>query len=431
MPRREPLADHLVVISLDALRPEYYLDERWPAPTMRQLLHEGAHAEAVRSVFPSSSYPGHATIVTGALPARHGIVYNRIFAPTGRAGRWFYQASSIRVPTLWDAAATAGRTSAAVGWPLTAGAPIDWNVPDIWPGGTEADALEAVRRATRPEGLWAEIEREATGRLRPETFDNRRIASAIRVGMIGAYLFERYRPALLLVHTQPTTQVMQDPGWWTDPRKQRAVAASDRAISEILETVKRLGLRERTAFMIVGDHGMRSVHTQLRPNVWLREAGLRPDHPEAGHWGATFHAQAGAAFLRVSEPVRANEDAVRRLLGDLSPGTRGFFRIVERDELDALGADPDAAFALSAAPGLEFSDVATGPAVRPNTGMTHGYLPDEPEMHTGFIGAGPGFCPGAVTPLLPLQDLAPLAASVLGLEFDAPDGALCPGLLDR
>jgi hypothetical protein len=50
-------------------------------------------------------------------------------------------------------------------------------------------------------------------------------------------------------------------------------------------------------------------------------------------------------------------------------------------------------------------------------------------MHTGFIGAGPAFCPGAVAPLLPLQDLAPLAAAVLGLDFSAPDGTLLPGLL--
>jgi hypothetical protein len=108
---------------------------------------------------------------------------------------------------------------------------------------------------------------------------------------------------------------------------------------------------------------------------------------------------------------------------------RRAFRIVERDELDVLGADPEAVFALSATAGFEFEDGATGAAIRPNAGMTHGHHPDHPEMNTGFIGAGAGFQPGAVAPLLSLEDIAPLAAAVLGIEFDAPDGMLCPGLL--
>jgi predicted AlkP superfamily pyrophosphatase or phosphodiesterase len=424
-------ARHLILVSLDALRPEYYLDPSWPAPTLQELRREGAHAEAVRSVFPSSSHPGHTTLVTGALPARHGVYDNRIFEANGRAGRWHWEASAIRVPTLWDAVRSAGGTCAAVGWPMTAGAAIDWCIPDIWPGGGEAEAIEAKRGATRPDGLWEEVEREASGRLRPETFGNGQITSADRLGDIGAYLFERYRPSLLLLRTQPTTQIMQDRGWWTHPKKRRALAASDRAVGQILETVERLGLRDRTAFIVTGDHGMMSIHTQVRPNVWLVEAGLRPVEPEPGTWRASFHAQAGAAFLRVAAPEEENAASVRRLLEDLPPGVRRAFRIVERAELDTLGADPEAAFALSAAAGFEFEDGGTGSAIKANAGMTHGHHPDHPEMNTGFIGAGAGFQPGAVAPLLSLEDIAPLAAAVLGLEFEAPDGILCSGLLQH
>lgn len=426
-----PRARHLILVSLDALRPEYYLDPSWPAPTLQELLREGAHAEAVRSVFPSSSHPGHTTLVTGALPARHGVYDNREFEASGLAGEWTYQASAVRVPTLWEAVRSAGGTCAAVGWPMTAGAEIDWCIPDIWPGGGEAEAVRAKRDATRPAGLWEEIEREATGRLRPEVFGNSEITSADRIGDIGAYLFERYRPTLLLLRTQPTTQIMQGPGWWTHPRKRRALAASDRAVGQILETVERLGLRDRTAFIVTGDHGMMSIHTQLRPNVWLVEAGLRAEEPEPGAWRASFHAQAGAAFLRVTDPEQENTAAVRRLLEALPHGVRKAFRIVERDELDALGAYPDAAFALSAAAGFEFEDGAAGRAIVANAGMTHGHHPDHPEMNTGFIGAGAGFQPGAVAPLLSLEDIAPLAAAVLSLEFDAPDGMLCSGLLQH
>jgi hypothetical protein len=424
-----PYAKHLIFVSIDALRPEYYLDSGWPAPTLQELRREGAHAEAVRSVFPSSSHPGHTTLVTGALPARHGVCDNREFDARGVAGEWTWKAGDIQVPTLWDAVKSAGGSCAAVGWPMTAGAEIDWCIPDIWPGGGEADAIDAKRGATRPPGLWEELEREATGRLRPEVFGNSEITSADRMGDIGAYLFERYRPTLLLLRTQPTTQIMQGPGWWDHPRKRRALAASDRAVGQLLETVERLELRHQTAFIVTGDHGMMSIHTQLRPNVWLVEAGLRTEEPEAGSWRASFHAQAGAAFLRVAAPETQDVAAVRRLLDSLPPGVQRGFRIIERDELDLLGADPHAAFALTATAGFEFEDGAAGPAIKANAGMTHGHHPDQPEMNTGFIGAGAGFRKGAVAPLLALQDIAPLAAAVLGIDFHAPDGMLCPGLL--
>ncbi len=423
---------HLILISVDALRPEYYLDDRWPAPTLRQLRREGAHASAVRSIFPSSSHPGHTTLATGAFPARHGVHYNRTFdEETGASGVWHFDAGAIRVRTLWDAVREAGGTTAAIGWPMTAGADIHWCIPDIWPGGGEERALAAKREASRPEGLWEEIEREATGRLRPETFGNSVITSADRMGDIASYLFERHRPTLLMLRTQPTTQVMQEPGWWDHPRKVRALAASDRAVGQIVETVERIGLRDRTAIIVAGDHGMASIHTQLRPNVWLAGAGLRRAEPAPG-WSASFHAQAGAAFLRIRRGLSdANrvERRVRETLNGLPAATRRAFRLVERDELRRLGADPDAAFALTATDGFEFEDGADGEPIRPNAGMTHGHHPDLPEMNTGFIGAGAGFQPGAVAPLISLADVAPIAAAVLSVTFDAPDGACWPGLL--
>ncbi|MGQ0814994.1 MAG: alkaline phosphatase family protein [Gemmatimonadota bacterium] len=66
--------EHVVLVSMDAFRPEFCQDETWPAPTLQQLAWEGAYATSVHSVFPALTYPAHTTIVTGALPARlsHG-----------------------------------------------------------------------------------------------------------------------------------------------------------------------------------------------------------------------------------------------------------------------------------------------------------------------------------------------------------------------
>ncbi|HEY3883757.1 MAG TPA: alkaline phosphatase family protein, partial [Vicinamibacterales bacterium] len=102
--------DHVVLVSIDGLRPHIYRDDRWPAPALHQLVRHGAVALAVRSVFPALTFPAHVTLVTGALPARHGVVYNEPFEPASPSGRWIWNASAIRVPTLWDAVRTRGGT---------------------------------------------------------------------------------------------------------------------------------------------------------------------------------------------------------------------------------------------------------------------------------------------------------------------------------
>ena len=110
------LTEHVLLFSIDGYRPQVYRDERWPAPVLHQLARQGAFALSVRSVFPALTYPAHVSLVTGALLARHGVVH------TSRSSR----------RTLWDAIRARGGTTAAVSWPVTVGAAIDWNVPDVW-----------------------------------------------------------------------------------------------------------------------------------------------------------------------------------------------------------------------------------------------------------------------------------------------------------
>jgi hypothetical protein len=76
-----------------------------------------------------------------------------------------------------------------------------------------------------------------------------------------------------------------------------------------------------------------------------------------------------------------------------------------------------------------FGAAAEGPAMEAASGATHGYFPDFPEIHTGFVGWGAGFRAGAVAPIIGLQDVAPIAAALLGIPFQAPDGVLPMGLL--
>ncbi|MEE8525385.1 MAG: ectonucleotide pyrophosphatase/phosphodiesterase [Thermoanaerobaculia bacterium] len=422
-------ADHVVLVSIDGLRPEFYLDRTWPAPMLQQLRAQGAHAEAVRTVFPSVTYPAHATMLTGVVPARHGIYYNSPFEPGGQTGRWYWEASAIRAKTLWDAAREAGLATASLNWPVSVGAPVDFNVPEVWSLDRGADPIEVFRRAEQPPGFLAELEREATGKLRPGNFTIDHITRDDRAGDMAAYLLETYRPALMTVHLAAADHFQHDDGR-DSPRVRRALAAADRALSQIYEAAERAGILARTAFVVTGDHGFVDVHTRLAPNVWLVEAGLRSAADDRGDWRATFHTTAASAFLHLAEPDDHEAlERVRQVLAELPVGVRRGFRVVERDELDRLGAAPEAVLAFAMQPGFNVTSSARGPAVRPDHGGQHGFMPDFPHIRTGFVAAGAGIRAGAVAPRLELVDVAPLVAHLLALDLPPGDGLLPLGFL--
>ena len=101
-------------------------------PHLRSLMERAACCRRVKSVCPSLTYPAHAAIVTGRNPSHTGIVNNIRFQPFRKEPDWFWQRRFIRGTTLYDQAEEAGLRTAALLWPVTAGAKITWNMPEIW-----------------------------------------------------------------------------------------------------------------------------------------------------------------------------------------------------------------------------------------------------------------------------------------------------------
>ncbi len=426
----QPRADHVVLVSVDGFRPDFYLPgSSWPAPNIQQMARDGAHAEGVRGVFPTVTYPSHTTIVTGALPARHGVYYNRPFEPEGQTGEWYWFESSIQVDTLWDAVRAAGKQTAAISWPVTVGAPIDRFVPETYSLDPDSDRLAPMREGTTP-GLWQELEREATGRLSLRNYGAAYLTRDDTTGAMAAYVLETHRPALIALHLITTDSAQHAHGRESD-RARRAVAAADRAIGAVRDAADRAGILDRTAFVITGDHGFVDLHTQLMPNVWLAEAGLHGTEPDRGEWRATFHPTGGSTFLHLRDEADAAAlDAVRGILADLPETVRRLFRVVARDALDQAGAAPEARLALAGNLGVSFGSDASGDAIRPTDGGAHGHFPtDFPEILTGFVGWGAGFEQSRTVHRMGLTDIADLIAMLLDVEFESPDGAPPLGVL--
>ena len=69
------MRNKLIVVSMDALIYEdlTYLAQK---SAFGKLLQECAMVKQVKSIYPTLTYPCHATMATGCFPAKHGILNN-------------------------------------------------------------------------------------------------------------------------------------------------------------------------------------------------------------------------------------------------------------------------------------------------------------------------------------------------------------------
>ena len=120
---------------------------------------------------------------------------------------------------------------------------------------------------------------------------------------------------------------------------------------------------------------------------------------------------------------------MQAIFDSLPASVKKLYRVVNRLELDKIGADPNAAFALAGVEGVSIGGATTGDLVRAGRGGTHGFFPDFQHIETGFIAYGAGINKGVVVPKMGLEDIAPVISRLLGLNFNSPDGILMPGIL--
>jgi len=415
---------HVILISIDGFRADFYSDKTWDAPNLQRLKREGVYAKGVRSVFPSVTYPAHTTIITGALPARHGIYYN---VPYGaKKGQWYWEESYIKVPTLWDAVKEAGLTSGSVMWPVTVGAPINYNFPVRRADDDEnANQLDVTIPYVTPQGLMDEIQINATGKLTPADFNTNNTID-ITIGKMASYIIKIYKPALMAMHFVTVDHTQHAHG--REGREvKKAVALVDSMIGVVLKTIKDAGLQNSTAVIITGDHGFVNSSTTFSPNILLEQQGLLVNKT------ARFHGAGGAAFLYLKDK---NDlvilEKVKSLLNALSDDQKKLFRIVDRSELDKIGANPEVAMGLAMSKGVVVNNDSKGELTGiKKKGGNHGYFPDFEEINTGFIATGAGIGKHKEITIMGIKDIAPLIAGLLKLPFKSPDGVLISGILKK
>ena len=106
------------------------------------------------------------------------------------------------------------------------------------------------------------------------------------------------------------------------------------------------------------------------------------------------------------------------------------FRIISRAEMTSRGANPDAVLALSANDGFSFNNDREGQLIKAAHGGKHGQYPDTKNIQTGFVAYGPDFKKGVVFSEIQMEDIATIAAYVLGTQLEASHGIVYKSMLN-
>ena len=218
----------LLLISLDGFRWDFA--RKAPTPYLDFLAKTGVTVPYVRSVFPTVTYAGHYSIVTGLYPESHGIVGNTMYDPVlkkrfGGANtdpRWWNGAEPI-----WVTNQRHNRRSAVLYWPG-----YNVKIKGVYPTYREYSPSSNVDLGNN------------TGRVLP--FEK-------RVEKVIGWLTHPNPPNFVAVYFEEPDHTCHSKGWRGVPK---AIQRVDKTIGLFVKGLKRHGLLDKVNIMITADHGM-------------------------------------------------------------------------------------------------------------------------------------------------------------------------------
>ena len=422
------LAEPVLMISIDGLQPADVIeaDKRGiNIPNLKRFVREGSYAAGVTGVLPTVTYPSHTTLLTGASPARHGVVGNTTFDPMQvNQGGWYWYARDIRVATLWDAAAKAGLSTASVHWPVSVGATsIRWNIPQIWRTGHSDDAklIKALATPGLVEGLEAELGSYAAGIDESIKSDENRGAFAVR-------LIAQKKPEFATVYLTALDHEQHEQG--PDTRAAHAVLERiDAIVGKLLAA--QLAAHPDSVVAVVSDHGFAPTTIEInlfRAFVDAKLIAVDADG-KVKTWEAMPWPSGGSiAVMLAHDRDAALEARVAAVLDGLKADPQNrISAIARRPEIAAMGGNPEAAFYLNLSQGAVAGAFKgdRAPLVGParSKGM-HGYFPATPAMRSSFMMMGPHVPKARNLGEIDMRTIAPTLARIMGVAL--PEAEMPP-----
>jgi len=211
-PLRGRVTDHVVVISIDGLRPDAI--DTYGARTLQRLMREGTFTLKAQTIPLSKTLPSHTSMLTGVEPDAHGITWNS--DETDSHGH-------VDVPTVFGLAKAQGFTTAAIF------------------SKTKFHHLEApntIDYVRSPKGGVFDYRWDAT-----RTVDE-----------VEKYLERGGLPNVMFVHIGEPDYAGHLIGWMT-PAYGNAVRQADAAVAEVLDEAEDRFGKGNFTVIVTADHG--------------------------------------------------------------------------------------------------------------------------------------------------------------------------------
>lgn len=262
---------YVVIISIDGLRPDAL--EMANTPTLDRLRAAGAYSARAQTVKISETLPGHASMLSGMTPEKHGILW----------GAPYIGWPGINGPTLFSVARAAGlKTAMVFGKEKLSHLVLPDSVDMLFGADTHDDEVK------------------------------QRAVEFIEAGM----------PHVLFIHLPDTDRVGHAYGWLS-ANQLDAITYADGVIGNIVAALEAGGYLSRTLLIVTSDHGGRGfVHGDDSPEdrtiPWLAIGpGVPPGITLSGPINIYDTAATALTALRLPVPENWDGRPVQEIFGDI------------------------------------------------------------------------------------------------------------------
>ena len=430
------LTDHLIIISFDCLSALDFPILK-DLPHFQTILKNGTYVENVKTIYPSVTYPCHATIVTGNYPNRHRVINNTLLQPGAVSPDWNWYRDCIQGTTLYDEAKKANLTTAALLWPVTGKANIDYNMPEIFANRPWQNQILVSLMSGTPRFQWDLNNRYGyirKGLNQPE-LDDFVLESTVDT-------IKTKKPNLLMVHFTDLDTQRHEHGFSSE-EAMAAIHRHNRRLGRILEALQESGIYENSTVVALGDHSALDENKAVSPNVLFHKKNLITSNAKGKiiNWRAYCKSCDGSAYIYIKDKKdTAVLNEVNNLLGSLlNDPESGIEQVLTGEQAAEKGADAECAFMIEASRGYYFLEDFEGEYIkiitRENaatdkkyTFACHGYSPEKELYGTILMAAGKGIKP-ITMPSIRLIDEGPTFARLLGVSLGRTDGRVIEEML--
>jgi len=392
------------MISLDAVA-DADVDFLLSLPNFYAFSKQGTLVRDVDSVFISNTYPVHTSIITGMYPYKHGIIENVFTQPGKKRPDWRRFYKDIKAKTLYDMASKEGLSVCSIFYPVTCGAKIKWNIPEI------PDEMSISRR------IVDTLKNGSPGFIINSIFSQKKYLKSIDAAYLDDFLTHiaisamiKHKPNLLLLHLLDSDSQKHYYGPNSDQAKE-ALVRLDLRLGQLMDTANKIWDKDEVAFIIFSDHGCLQVDRAVDPNDDLGEFGFINNQAQTKEdYEAFFHNAEGTTFLKIYRHEKTDEimKAVDYILK--KPYAK---RLLTKEEMRISGLDQEFVCGIEANDGYCFGKAYKG---------QHGYSLKRDGYHPFYLAVGDGVEKDRVLNGGCVIDICPLAANLLGIPRWEMDG---------